>query len=251
MKTIFKITLFFLSLLLLGACGKKKPKTKEPIVFETGTVTDTDGKVYKTVKIGEQWWMAEDLKVIKYRDSTAIKKIDDNVQWSNDIAGAYVINNGNYYYNWYALTNAKQLAPEGWHIPSDKEWKILEQHLGMSENVANQLAWRGDFEGNKLKFGGPSIPDVDEVSQGWKNQANIQGFEFVNESGFSALSNNCRLQSGIYGAPIDLNQGFWWSVSTFNAEEAWFRNLDYKQTNIFRSHVSKKYGMCVRCVKDL
>ncbi len=250
MKTIFKITLFFLSLLLFVACGKKKPKTIEPIVYETGTVTDIDGKVYKTVKIGAQWWMAEDLKVIKYRDSNVIKKIDDNIQWSNDTAGAYVINSGNYYYNWYALFNAKQLAPEGWHIPTDNEWKILEQHLGMSENVANKLAWRGDLEGNKLKFGGPFAAGISDNLQGWKNQAKSNGYSVVNESGFSALANNCRLQSGVFGAPTDFSQGFWWSISTFNTNEAWFRNLDYKQTNIFRSHVSKKYGMCIRCVKD-
>ncbi len=252
MKTLCKIVLLLhiVPMFVLYSCDKKRKNLIVEPIFETSTVTDVDGKVYKTIKIGDQWWMAEDLKVIKYSDSSTIKKIDENISWSGDITGAYAINNGNYYYNWYALSNAKQIAPKGWHIPSDNEWKVLEQHLGMSESVANQLAWRGDFEGNKLKYGGRTIASSEDVAQGWQKQADIQGFEFVNESGFSAFPNNCRLQSGVYGAPFALSQGFWWSNSTFNSDEAWFRNIDYKQTNIFRSHVSKNYGMCIRCIKD-
>jgi uncharacterized protein (TIGR02145 family) len=245
LKIVVSIGLAF-TIIFVG-CDKKKKQLPTQKEFETGTVTDVEGRVYKTVKIGSQWWMAEDLAVDVYRDSASIKKINIDLQWAEDTSGGFVISSGNYYYNWFAVNHSKSIAPIGWHIPTDQEWKQLEIHLGMSGADADKTGWRGEFEGNKLKIGGPYATTIE--NQKWSNQLTINGFDFINECGFSALPNNCRLFNGTYGEPVGISQGFWWS-STEIAKDAWFRNLDYKKTNVFRSHVSKNYGFCVRCVKD-
>lgn len=116
----------------------------------TGTVTDIDGNVYQTVKIGNQWWMAENLKVSHYQNSDAIPNVTNNSDWGNLSTGAYcAYNNDNVnistyglLYNWYAVADSRELAPTGWHVPTDEEWKQLEMSLGMSDSEANDRGWR-------------------------------------------------------------------------------------------------------------
>jgi uncharacterized protein (TIGR02145 family) len=249
MHSFFKIifSFYLLFVFIFVGCDKNETQLPQQNTFETGSVADVKGKVYKTIKIGSQWWMAEDLAVDVYRDSSLIKKIDNNAQWSEDTSGAFVISNGNYYYNWFAVSHMKSIAPLGWHVPTDQEWKQLENYLGMQSSETDKSGWRGTFEGNKLKIGGPYATTIE--NQKWNNQLSIDGFDFINESGFSALPNNCRLFNGSYGEPIGRSQGFWWTTTEI-ANDAWFRNLDYKKTNILRSHVLKNYGFAVRCIKD-
>lgn len=98
--------------------------------LETGKVTDIDGNTYKTVKIGNQWWIAENLKVTHYRNGDAIPEVTDNEQWKNLNSGAYCAYDNNesnaavygYLYNWYAMNDSRNIAPEGWYVPSDEEW---------------------------------------------------------------------------------------------------------------------------------
>ena len=102
------------------------------------TVTDIDGNIYNTVTIGSQVWMVENLRVSKYRDGTSIPNVTDNTQWTNLTTGAYCYydNNSSFnniygkLYNWYAVNNSKNIAPLGWHIPSDAEWITLYNYLG-------------------------------------------------------------------------------------------------------------------------
>ena len=61
-----------------------------------------------------------------------------------------------YLYNWYAVNDPRNIAPEGWHIPGDAEWKVLEEYLGMSTDDADHMSWRGSDQGNKLKIDGGS-----------------------------------------------------------------------------------------------
>jgi uncharacterized protein (TIGR02145 family) len=236
MKSVILYTSLVFMVIFAASCGKEdEPK---PIVYEYGIVNDVNGKEYKTIKIGEQWWMLEDLKVDKYKNGDLIIKKDNNTDWMKDTLGSYAVNNGNYYYNWYTVNNLKDVAPEGWHIPSDEEWKKLEIHIGMNANVANLTLWRGNDEGDKLK---------DAKLNVWSRDARIYA---TNESGFTALPNNCRLEDGTFGSPVGSSQGFWWSSTSHNTKEAWFRNLDYKKSNILRLSISNNYGFCVRCVKD-
>ena len=159
------------------------PPGPEPICGpETGTVTDIDGNTYQTVKIGDQWWMAENLKVTCYRNGDAIPNITDGTTWASLSTGAYCeynndINNVATYgrlYNWYAVTDSRNIAPAGWHVPSDAEWKQLEMYLGMSQSEADATGWRGTDEGGKLK----------EVGTMHWNSPNTGA---TNESGFTAL----------------------------------------------------------------
>jgi len=103
---------------------------------------DADGNEYATIEIGDQTWMAENLKTTKYNNDSNIANITDDTLWNNDTDGAYCAYNNDsdnesdtygYLYNWYAINNSKNLAPEGWHVPFDSEIKQLEQYLGLSE----------------------------------------------------------------------------------------------------------------------
>lgn len=229
------------AILIIG-CGEQ-PVTPAAIP-ETGTVTDIEGRIYKTVKIGNQWWMAEDLGVTKYRNGNYIPEIgkapQDSTLWKNDTAGAYCINVG-YFYNWYAISNdSNAIAPEGWHIPTDNEWKELEMHLGMSPAEVDKLKWRGTHEGEKLKVKAKAPGCWTEYGTVWD----------TNESGFTALSKGCRLFNGVFGEPGQGRAGFWWSASEGSDRDAYYRHLDYKNANVFRYYGPKNYGFAIRCVKD-
>jgi len=106
------------------------------------TITDYDGNTYATVQIGEQCWMAENLKTTHYRNGTPIENITDSAQWINDTLGAYSwIDNDiswkDHYrglYNWYATVNVNGLCPEGWKVPSDQEVNVLVTFLDPNAN---------------------------------------------------------------------------------------------------------------------
>jgi hypothetical protein len=116
---------------------------------ETGTMSDYDGNIYRTIKIGTQWWMAENLRVTRYRNGNAVPKITDNSAWTTLTSGAYCTYNSDEtkaaifgrLYNWYAVSDARGLAPAGWHVPSDAEWKTS----GDGEQGASCRAWGRDL----------------------------------------------------------------------------------------------------------
>jgi len=224
------------------SCNKEDDNT--PVIKETGTMTDIDGNVYKTIKIGNQWWMAENLKVGKFRNGTFLRLAASAAEWADSThKPAYCIYDNNNtapgcLYNWQAVSDTNQLAPEGWHIPSDDEWKELERYVGMSAAEAGKVGWRGAHEGEKLKIQSP------------QNWTDFEGVWSTNESGFSALAGSCRLHDGSWGDPGLAATGFWWTSGSYSGEESWYRYLDYKNANVFRSHCNSGYGFSVRCVKN-
>ncbi len=236
--------LFFL--IFTNGCKKKELPLPVAQNADTAKFTDPVNKdVYKIVKIGNQWWMAENLKAVKYRNGKYIASIQsDSARWANDTTGAYCVYDNVYtapglLYNWYAITNANQLAPAGWHIPSDEEWKTMEEYLGMSASDANNINWRGTNEADKLKI---------QSYENWQVSNNVFS---TNESGFTALAGSCRVFNNEWGTPGLGSIGFWWT-STLNpsTNQAWYRYLDYKSSQVFRNYVSKNYGFSVRCIKD-
>jgi uncharacterized protein (TIGR02145 family) len=241
----YMIASMLLILVVMSSCKKKPLPEPEQ---ETGIVTDVQGNVYKTIKIGDQWWMAENLKVKKYQDNTGIIAIEDGEidKWKMDTAGAYCIHSGDFLYNWYIVHNAKNIAPEGWRVPSDEDWKQLERYLGMSAEEAEKTSWRGSHEGDKLKV----EQDLKPVNGQWERYGEVWG---TNESGFTARPNTYRMFDGTWGDAKDKGgvkyAAFFWS-STLQDGEAWYRYLDYKNANIFRYHGSKTYGFSVRCIKN-
>ncbi len=213
--------------------------------FEMGTVTDIDGNVYKTIKIGEQWWMMEDLRVTHYRNGDPIPNVTDGTEWSELETGAfcYYNNDSNYaddygaMYNGYAADAVRNIAPEGWHVPTDDEWKQLELYLGMSQEEADsEYGYRGTNEGGKLK----------EIGfEHWKSP----NTGATNESGFTARSGGCR--SFFDGDFHEMGvRSYYWSAPEVNKSSVLHRRLSYYSETIYRDSSSKQSGCSIRLIRD-
>lgn len=246
MLKLYKLGAVVLSVMLMAA-SCEEPVDVKPAP-EYSTMSDVQGNVYKTVKIGGKWWMAENLRTTVKRDSSEIANLSNIQEWSQATSPALcdydnIKENAATYghlYNWYALTDSLSIAPEGWHVPSDAEWKELERELGMDEGSANAMGWRGAEEGNKLKVQAPAGWTRLTGDPVWGN----------NESGFSALAGSCRLPDGKFGNPGLFATGFWWSNTPQGLDKAYYRYLDKSNTNIYRNTTDKNYGFSVRLVKD-
>ncbi len=205
--------------------------------------TDQDGNSFHTVKIGNQTWMAENLRVTKYRDGTEIPKLFGAEEWQNTSSGAYCkySNNVDTYgnlYNWYAINDSRNIAPEGWHVPTDAEWKELEMHLGMTKSEADGDGMRGSNEGSKLA-GNAAL---------WTDGKLGNNAEF-GTSDFSVLPGGYRYSNnGSYEGMRD--NGYFWTSSVLSSYNSWYRKLDYASSGVYRDYYGKRYGFSVRCVKD-
>ena len=213
-------TLILLVVIYIASCSKSEP------VLLSNTVTDVEGNVYHTLKIGNQTWMAENLRTTKYRDSTLIPNVTNNSEWFTTVTGAYCNGNNSIIfgklYNWYAINTGK-LAPRGWHVATDADWTKLTTLLG-GEGLA----------GGKLKESGTAH---------WLNP-NIGA---TNDSIFSALPGGNR-DSTFHSVG---NSGYWWSATEFNSTKAWFRIMNHESTGVGRYPTGNKaFGFSVRCVKD-
>ncbi|HBH49701.1 MAG TPA: hypothetical protein DDX98_13740 [Bacteroidales bacterium] len=205
-------------------------------------VTDIDGNEYKTVQIGNQIWMAENLKTTKYNDGTEIPLVTENYDWASynlDTPGYCWYDNdiatyGEKYgalYNWYAVNTGK-LCPVGWHVPTDEEWTQLSDYYGGVSNL-----------GGKLKETGTSH---------WVSP----NTGATNETGFTALPGGSRNISGNFGSTGYL--GIWWSATEHDTyyNAAWSRyvkndeGLFYNSRSGNTNHIHKGNGFSVRCVKE-
>jgi len=195
-----------------------------------GTVTDYDGNTYQTVMIGTQEWMAENLKVTHYRNGDAIPNITDNGQWSAATSGAYCSyenssSNASTYgllYNFYAVADARNLCPTGWHVPTKDEWSTLIEYLG-GASVA----------GAKMKS--PNL---------WINGST--GMD--NSSGFTALPGGYRYFEGTFLQVKNYQEI--WSNTLYDASNAWRLVLSATNTSVALSDNNKRIGISIRCVKD-
>jgi uncharacterized protein (TIGR02145 family) len=190
--------------------------------------------------------MLKNLDVTRYRNGDSIPQVTNNTEWRNLTTGAgcYYDNDpdiGAVYgrlYNWYAVNDSRGLAPEGWHIPTDDEWKELEMYLGLSQSQADATGFsRGTNEGVKLKEAGTTH---------WNTSNNGPN----NESGFTALGAGFRWgDDGSFGY-IMYNTGFWTSTESSN-NIPWKRGLNNVYKTIERANWDgKKFGYSVRCIKD-
>jgi uncharacterized protein (TIGR02145 family) len=199
-------------------------------------LSDVDGNTYKTVYIGSQQWMAENLKVTKYNDGTVIPNITDNTQWYNLTTGAWsyynndAANNIKYgkLYNWYSVSktsnNNKNVCPIGWHVPSDAEWTVLTDYLG-GASVA----------GGKMKEAGTT---------NW----NSPNTDATNTSLFTGLPGGYRYVNGNYYSIG--NNGYWWSSTENSTGSAWYRSLDGGNGDAVIYNDGKRFGLSVRCLRD-
>ncbi len=191
----------------------------------TGKLYDKrDGKTYQTVKIGNHWWMAENLNYGT--------KINGNTnQTSNGFVEKYCYSNlgsncntGGALYQWNEMMNYttfpvnQGICPAGWHVPTDDEWKELEIYLGMSVADANLTGFRGTDQGTQLKSGGSS------------------GFNATLDGYMTSPDNYVRYGTG---------NSFW------TATDLYARYLLDTRTEVYRwSTLSKSYGLSLRCKKN-
>jgi uncharacterized protein (TIGR02145 family) len=228
----------------------------EELSFRTSTVTDYDGNVYRIVQIGDQLWMAENLRAFHYADGTPIPLVESTAAWDNmegsDKAYCWYENSIAYrnafggLYTWAAAMNGagssntnpsgvQGVCPTGWHLPSDEEWKQLEIYIEMSQAEADSEGWRGTDQGGRLKESGYAhwqFPNTGASDQ----------------YGFTALPGGYRQTNGTFSSIG--NYGFWHSSALYGGIFVWYRTLDYNDPRIGRYSGDTKTGNSIRCLKD-
>jgi uncharacterized protein (TIGR02145 family) len=238
LKKFNLLAIFAILLMFASSCTEEN---------SSNTVTDIDGNVYQTLKIGTQTWMVENLKTTKYNDGTSIPLISDTTAWSSLSTPGYcfyindVANKTTYgaLYNWYTVNTGK-LAPTGWHIPTDAEWNTLENYL-----IANGYNYDGTTTYNKIA---KSLA----ATSGWLTSTDIGaiGNDLTknNTSSFAGLPSGFRSYDGLFGY-VGKYSG-WWSSTEPHADFAWYRGLFYDNSFVSRDGSNKHHGFSIRCVQD-
>jgi uncharacterized protein (TIGR02145 family) len=206
-----------------------------------GSMTDQDGNTYKTIVIGTQEWMAENLKASHYRNGNAIPVVTNNTSWQGLTTGAtcwYNNDSATYncpygkLYNWYAAVDARNLCPAGWHVPTNAEWNTLIGYLDPSFNPNGGV--QSVIAGGKMKSTGTYY---------WTGPNTAAD----NSSGFSGLPGGYRTGWQSYGVGYF---GIWWSSTGDDYEDTYDRLLGYDSGVVYRNPWDKLYGFSVRCLRD-
>jgi uncharacterized protein (TIGR02145 family) len=214
-EKIFSVCLLILSTFTIISC--------------TSGVKDIDGNNYKTVRIGVQTWMSENLDVSRFRNGDSIPEVKSAEEWiksgkEGKPAWCYISNNPENrkkfgkLYNWYAETDPRGLAPKGWHAASDDEWAKLISYLGGGIPAAL-----------KIRLTGLSETGVDP-------------------NGFSGAPGGCRNNFGVFYGTDSF--GYWWSTTENNSSSGWMYVLNYVKCDINSFDKNKIYGASVRCIQD-
>ncbi|MBN2416581.1 fibrobacter succinogenes major paralogous domain-containing protein [bacterium] len=219
--------------MLLTACqnAEKLPKC-----------VDIDGNKYEVVKIGGQYWIAEDLRVTHFRNGDPIAEVTSGEEWIALTTPAWCNYQNETYraeiygrlYNWYAVNDSRNLAPEGWHVATDEDWKLLEMRAGLTQEEADDIAYRGTA-GGKLKEKG---------TEHWRDP----NTGATNKFDFSARGSGYRGQNGVFYNEKRSYQV--WTATDYNGESAWGRHLPYDHDYSYRDYYKYIYGFSVRLVKD-
>jgi len=218
----------------LHSCGATDMHNPDLIY---GSMTDQEGNVYKTIVIGTQEWMAENLSTSVYRNGDVIATGLSTSQWTTTVQGAwaYFQNDASKncpfgkLYNWYACVDARELCPTGWHVPTDADWTVLSDYLG-GEAIA----------GGKMKTLGMS----DSATGLWS----APNSGATNSSGFSGIPGGYRLLQGPYSNLEFI--GYYWSSSDFVTLSAYYRYIIYDDVDLTRATGAKGNGFSVRCLRD-
>ena len=217
-----RILFFFTVAFLFGGCSKD----------DNDPVTDIDGNVYKTVVIGEQVWIAENLRVTRFNDGTPINLTENNEEWQNATIAAFSWYEndsslfGNQYgalYNGYAAQD-KRICPTGWHVPGVNDFLELIETLGGTLTAGGKLK-----SNDKLQWQEPNA-----------------GAD--NSSHFSALPAGMRYFEGTFSSASYFTG--YWSAIEVNADSATSISLSYLDSKVVFSDNSKKSGFSIRCVKN-
>jgi uncharacterized protein (TIGR02145 family) len=196
----------------------------------SNSVKDIDGNYYRTAKIGNQIWMAENLKTTKLSDGTSIPVVPDYDTWSklntpamswyNNDSTLKNINGG--LYNWQVV-DTRKLCPAGWHVPTYRDWFILRMYIKVPELAGGTLKETGTAHWRSPNKGA------------------------TNSTGFTAIGSGMRSFNGSFN--YNRISGLWWS-STLSGNNAYYSILNYKSTAITVEPGSKLNGFSIRCIKD-
>ena len=216
---------FFIAILFFLSCTfVSGQESKE-------TVSDVEGNVYRTVKIGTQTWMAENLKVTRYPNGEKIQEVTNRDSWVSCNSAYCWYNNDTFFkntygalYNYYALST---IAPKGWHIPTVEEWETLIDFLGGAEKA-----------GAKLKEAG---------TDHWSSS----NAETTNENNFTALPAGERIIGINSSNFIQLNEQAWfWTSTDKNAFKSWSYLIKAGSNEILKVPWNTNAGLSVRCIKN-
>jgi len=240
MKNTNKIRTSLLMLVTLmlinSSCQKDNNNSISSPLFNSnvtyGSVTDYDGNLYKTVVIGTQTWIAENLRNTHYQNGESILEVRDTTTWINLSTGAYCDYNNSSsivatygrLYNWYAVKDSRNIAPNGWHVATEADWEVLTTYLG-GESIA----------GGKLK----------EIGLTHWQSPNTGA---TNETGFTGLPGGFCFVDGVsfYMGSI----ARWWSSTKIDNTSAQGRVMAYNSGEFHIGSYSMLFGLSVRCVKD-
>ncbi|MDY0098188.1 MAG: FISUMP domain-containing protein [Bacteroidales bacterium] len=242
MKT--RILLFLFFVLLVNSCKKEN----ETLLIQ-GNFTDTrDGRIYQTIKIDKQCWMAENLAYLPSVSPSSQGSETVPYYYVYDYQGTDVVSakqHPNYstfgaLYNWSA---ALQACPSGWHLPTDAEWTQLENYL--ADNGYNYDGSEGGGRDKIAKSLASAIHWNTSTSTGDVGNDLSQN----NSSGFSALPGGNRYYE--WGSFNYLgNFGYWWSSTELSVTNTFYRSLNYNHSNVVFSNGRKDYGLSIRCVQN-
>jgi len=203
-----------------------------PITFNPGvtygTVADIDQNIYKTLTIGAQTWMAENLRTTRFNNGDEITYVPYTLTWSDSTTKSYCwyhsdsVNYGALY-KWAAVSNGN-LCPAGWHVPSDGEWTTMINFLGGDTSAARKLMETGGVH--------------------WETTS----YTLTNESGFTAIPGGYRSSKGIYSNIK--RSAYWWSSTEAGSINAYCRNIYFGFNAVTRTNSPKASGLSVRCLKD-
>lgn len=228
---------FFLTSLCAGvflflACHQPGNTSSDHNLTESDPASKNSNADAKQIKIGDQIWATANLSVTHFSNGDPIPEANSAAQWEK--AGeegkpAWCYYNqdpvsGKKYgmlFNWYAVTDKRNLAPRGWHIPDDDEWKTLTEFLGGEEEAG-------------IKMKGTSE---------WKDNGNGTG-----TSGFNGLPGGYRYNNGGFNGIAEY--GSFWSNTSFDSSGAWYRYLSSANRKITRNYSDKRDGFSVRCIRD-
>lgn len=199
-------------------------------VFAQTKITDANGNIYTSVKIGNQEWLVENLKTTHFNNGDPIPNITDKYAWNNLQTAAYCDYKNNpensiiqgRLYNWYAIVDPREIAPKGWRVATREDWEILSEYLGK------------EYAGDKLKA----------VGGDWKNNVGA-----TNETGFTALPGYRRVSyEGMFSEDYGYGVAFW-NATESSTGRAYTSEINYSFSYIRFMADEKCVGLPVRCVR--
>jgi uncharacterized protein (TIGR02145 family) len=218
-----------LCLAVVAMISCQKEEVPEEI---SSSVTDIDGNQYRTIKLGVQWWMAENLKTSRFNNGNIIPEIQNGVEWFNNESAAWCHydNDAQYdavygkLYNFYAVKDSRNICPAGWHVPSHTEWEVLERFLGKSTRMGGDLKQQGTTHWYQ-----PNVGATDKY-------------------GFGALPGGRRYVAAAFtGMRFE---GHWWTSTEAMDNTALTRALGFDSERLEGDAMKLGFGYSVRCVRD-